>query len=309
MLRLLASWTEEEQAFAVPEGEARLGRDPGNDLVLDVRGVSRRHALVRRCLGGIQIQDLDSKNGLRVEGQRVDRVVLTPGLRVQVGEAWIEVEVMSSSDCEFARLSRAPVKETIQTLARTLSVEAFQDPERPDPSRAALLLAYRIAEAGAGLPGQRADLLLRVKAILGADVLVTFERRQRGGLHVLECEGELQDGDKKSLSAITSGVKPLRGQVIVRRTGPILLAGRDSWFLAAKFADESLSKESWRKEFACFLAHRFFLPMRRLAEFDSFEVRRVLALTEGNRRRTASLLGISPGRLYKLLKADPCQRK
>jgi hypothetical protein len=62
-----------ERVFAIPEGEARLGSTPENDMALCAPGVSRHHALVRPVPGGVEIMDLGSKNGLlsKESGSRV----------------------------------------------------------------------------------------------------------------------------------------------------------------------------------------------------------------------------------------------
>src|SRR5579864_5031449 len=104
MLRLLAVHGQEELVFEIPENEGRLGSAPDNELVLHVRGISRRHALVRRCPGGVELVDLGSKNGFFVEGLRVRHAFLTPGLRIQIGAAWLEVEEVSSSQAELTLL-------------------------------------------------------------------------------------------------------------------------------------------------------------------------------------------------------------
>jgi hypothetical protein len=105
MLRLRAFHDDDLLTFPLPEGEATLGRDPGNDLVLPFVGVSRRHGLVQRCPGGIVIVDQRSKNGLLVAGRRVERARLTPGLRVQIGAAWLELEEVSSAEDALSRLA------------------------------------------------------------------------------------------------------------------------------------------------------------------------------------------------------------
>src|ERR671918_3004607 len=115
MLRLLAIHGKEEQVFAVPEGEATLGSAPGSNIPLRIHGVSRRHALVRRAPGGVEVVNLKSKNGVLVEGRKVNRAVLTPGLRVQIGSAWLALEEVPSSEEPLAR--------------------AVQDLEHPDSGR------------------------------------------------------------------------------------------------------------------------------------------------------------------------------
>jgi pSer/pThr/pTyr-binding forkhead associated (FHA) protein len=48
-----------------------LGRADGNMLRLTERNVSRRHACFRRSSEGVFIEDLDSANGVRINGERV----------------------------------------------------------------------------------------------------------------------------------------------------------------------------------------------------------------------------------------------
>jgi hypothetical protein len=62
-----------------------VGRDPENDLVLDDRRVSRRHAEIRLRLGRYTLYDLQSTNGTTVNGRRVAEVVLSDGDTVQIG--------------------------------------------------------------------------------------------------------------------------------------------------------------------------------------------------------------------------------
>jgi DNA-binding winged helix-turn-helix (wHTH) protein len=54
------------------QGEHVLGRDPNVEIYLDAPGVSRRHARIRIAAGKATIEDLESKNGTFVEGQRVE---------------------------------------------------------------------------------------------------------------------------------------------------------------------------------------------------------------------------------------------
>jgi DNA-binding winged helix-turn-helix (wHTH) protein len=68
------------------EGEHILGRDPNVEIYLDAPGVSRRHAVIKIAAARATIEDLGSKNGTFVGGQRVegsraigDRDVITVG--------------------------------------------------------------------------------------------------------------------------------------------------------------------------------------------------------------------------------------
>ena len=73
--------------------ELLLGREQAQ-LTLDDPQVSRRHAVVRPVAAGLEIEDLGSLNGTRVNGDRIHGAVrLAPGDRVEIGETLFEVEL------------------------------------------------------------------------------------------------------------------------------------------------------------------------------------------------------------------------
>jgi DNA-binding winged helix-turn-helix (wHTH) protein len=63
----------QDQVFALEEGENVLGRDPAARVLVDVPGVSRRHARVVVTGSEAVVEDLESKNGTFVRDRRVDR--------------------------------------------------------------------------------------------------------------------------------------------------------------------------------------------------------------------------------------------
>lgn len=81
------------QRIAVTHTPFAIGRGPGNDLVVASLAVSRRHAELLHTHEGLVLRDLGSRNGLVVEGQRVDEVVLAPGVRVLLGDVALQLEV------------------------------------------------------------------------------------------------------------------------------------------------------------------------------------------------------------------------
>jgi ABC-type multidrug transport system ATPase subunit len=68
------------------EGETlTIGRDPQNDVVLDNPNVSRFHAELRKDGDGIELRDLGSRNGTRLDGSLVDRGRVVAGSEVGIG--------------------------------------------------------------------------------------------------------------------------------------------------------------------------------------------------------------------------------
>jgi hypothetical protein len=69
-------------------GGATLGRSREADIVLDDANVSRKHAEVRPSGGSWIVRDLDSTNGVKVNGRRVDRAraqSIKPGDVIELG--------------------------------------------------------------------------------------------------------------------------------------------------------------------------------------------------------------------------------
>ncbi len=62
-----------------------LGRLPGCDVTLDDPSVSRRHAKLQRSSRGWSIEDLGSTNGVRVNGNSVQRTDIRDGDQIELG--------------------------------------------------------------------------------------------------------------------------------------------------------------------------------------------------------------------------------
>jgi ABC-type multidrug transport system ATPase subunit len=62
-----------------------IGRDHGNDVVLDDPNVSAFHAEVTATGDGLELRDLGSRNGTRLDGELVDRAWVRAGSHIGVG--------------------------------------------------------------------------------------------------------------------------------------------------------------------------------------------------------------------------------
>ena len=83
--RLMNGGQEGQRIEVNDAQELIFGRDPEADVVLNDDLVSRQHAKVRRDWSGTHIEDLRSRNGIRVNGKRVLRKTLRDRDEVEVG--------------------------------------------------------------------------------------------------------------------------------------------------------------------------------------------------------------------------------
>ncbi|HEX9147517.1 MAG TPA: FHA domain-containing protein [Thermoanaerobaculia bacterium] len=80
------SWGDRD--IALVEGENVLGRDPDVAVWIDLNSVSRHHARVVVTDGAAHLEDLGSKNGTLVNGERISSPrQLSNGDRIKVGAA------------------------------------------------------------------------------------------------------------------------------------------------------------------------------------------------------------------------------
>ncbi len=73
------------QTVAFDGERLRIGRDPQNDVVLPNPNVSRFHADLLATDGRIELRDLGSSNGTRLDGELVERGVVEPGSSIGIG--------------------------------------------------------------------------------------------------------------------------------------------------------------------------------------------------------------------------------
>jgi serine phosphatase RsbU (regulator of sigma subunit) len=122
----------------------RIGRAPDNDLPLDDLNVSRSHARVLRRAGALFIADAGAKNGVFVNGTRVDgEAPLAPGDRIRLGSTTLIVNAAASGPVEF---TDAPLREGAGTMVLRAGslpggADALPTPAVPAASPAAAVLA------------------------------------------------------------------------------------------------------------------------------------------------------------------------
>ena len=97
---------DEGKTTVVPliRDEITIGRKEGNTIRLTERNVSRRHARILRANGEVQIEDLGSYNGIRVNNARIaERVNLRVSDQVQIGDYKLYLKAEGVEQVDDAR--------------------------------------------------------------------------------------------------------------------------------------------------------------------------------------------------------------
>lgn len=69
-----------------------VGRHPESDVRIDLPQISRRHCCLALAYDRVVIRDLGSRNGLWVNGRRLEESLLHPGDEVVIGSLFYRVE-------------------------------------------------------------------------------------------------------------------------------------------------------------------------------------------------------------------------
>jgi transcriptional regulator of acetoin/glycerol metabolism len=131
-------------ARGTPGRIERVGRTAV--LVVGDFETSRRHLAIRRTDARWQVEDLGSRNGTLVNGERVDRAALAHGDLIEAGGTvlWFAADGASGRDRDLEDAATAP--SVFQTLNRALE-ERLQQIRRIAPSRVPVLVR---GETGTG---------------------------------------------------------------------------------------------------------------------------------------------------------------
>lgn len=123
-----------QHEFELPPGIFSIGRSPDCQLTLDDPLVSRRHAVIHVRDDTATLEDLGSRNGLMVNGERIQQAkrVLVPGDRIHIGSQEL---VIVEAAAALSRTRTASFTQPIPTGALPpIKSDALPSAQRP-PSR------------------------------------------------------------------------------------------------------------------------------------------------------------------------------
>lgn len=115
--------------FQVSKSEVTIGRNPTNDIIIQDEKMSRSHARFEfDAEGKVRIFDTESTNGVRVNGIKITRAVITPRDVVQIGDCQFQFEPISDMDKEMITVES--VVEPAHTLVELKPTKELDDSKK-----------------------------------------------------------------------------------------------------------------------------------------------------------------------------------
>ncbi len=130
MIRLRLDTDGESRLLSIARDRVEIGRTPDNDVVLSDTKLSRHHCRLFEARDGVWVQDLSSRNGTFVNGERVEEALVRPGDRIRVGSS--EIFVLGD---EGGRKTQA-LEEVRDRLLEELESQPRRRQRRPGSRRA-----------------------------------------------------------------------------------------------------------------------------------------------------------------------------
>jgi pSer/pThr/pTyr-binding forkhead associated (FHA) protein len=122
--------------FQLDRRVVTLGRGSNNDIVIDCGSVSVSHAEMRRIEGGYELRDLDSTNGIKLDGERMPVIPLRSGISVKLGDVAFDFQ-LSDEECEALAREKPAQESPISREPEELPAKPVKKPREyaEDPGR------------------------------------------------------------------------------------------------------------------------------------------------------------------------------
>ncbi len=163
---------DEGKTTVVPliRDEITIGRKEGNTIRLTERNVSRRHARILRSNNEVQIEDLGSYNGIRVNNARIaERVALRISDQVQIGDYKLYLKAEGVEQVDDARTMPIERIENVGTATESMPAIAPANgtaptPPAPIPATPAPITARGIGVADTDPAGRPVQTAAQIQA-------------------------------------------------------------------------------------------------------------------------------------------------
>ncbi|MFE8596727.1 FHA domain-containing protein [Archangium violaceum] len=126
-LRVMNGPREGERLEVNDTQEFTIGRDDSADVIFRDDLISRQHVKVRRDWSGTHVEDLGSRNGIKVNRKRVNRKTLKDGDELEVGGVRFVYVCPSEAPEEQSEALAAPVVSDNEPSSRTHPLPAARE--------------------------------------------------------------------------------------------------------------------------------------------------------------------------------------
>ncbi|HEX8953519.1 MAG TPA: FHA domain-containing protein, partial [Polyangia bacterium] len=163
------------RSFELPRGgTSAIGRAPTSDVFVDHPSVSRHHAEIAVDPEGVRVRDLGSRNGTRVNGERLGEAPLLLKIGDQLAFGDVNAQLQLVRRLPTARLAQWQTPESFDRSLVTegertlrfgmalgfLRIDVAQAPQKPDELRGLITRALRLIDVVTSRAPGRFDLLL-----------------------------------------------------------------------------------------------------------------------------------------------------
>jgi pSer/pThr/pTyr-binding forkhead associated (FHA) protein len=213
---------DEGKTTVVPlvRDEITIGRKEGNTIRLTERNISRRHAKLRKTNGAYLVEDLQSYNGVKVNGRRIGgELSLKAGDQITIGDYQLALQLddgattvdtvapsgsttSPSGDAPTALIASPPAAPTAETTDPAVGADRARTSARPARSTAP---PARIVMTSPPAPGAEFALskpLVRIGRAEELDIWVNHRSISREHAEITNDQGQLKVRDLGSANGI-----------------------------------------------------------------------------------------------------------
>lgn len=125
--------------FSLDRQVVHFGRGDDNDIHIDSGSVSSEHAVMERTIGGYILKDLGSTNGIKLNGERVDKINLRNGQEIHLGDVEFGFELnedeMIALNLEDPTSQLPPIENEMASPSSANTAPEIQLKSDPESSR------------------------------------------------------------------------------------------------------------------------------------------------------------------------------
>ena len=135
--------TAQPYRFSLERQIVHFGRGDDNDVHIESGSVSSEHCVMERQIGRYVLKDLNSTNGIKLDGERTDAITLRNGQNIHIGDVEFTFELndeeitalqLEDPTSQLPPLDEPPVQKSSAPTAPEINLKDEPKPEpKPEP--------------------------------------------------------------------------------------------------------------------------------------------------------------------------------